>query len=537
MANTVMAKMAVQIAANTAEFNKALTKTSKDISNFTNNIKNVAGSIGIAFGVQQIGSFTLEVTKLAGEADGVRRAFVKFKDSQKLLQDLKGATGGTVAELELMKRTVQATNFGISLGSLPKLLEFAAVRAQQTGQSVDYLVDSIVTGIGRKSPLILDNLGISAVALKEKLQGVSIAEASVGQVADAVGKIAGDSLKQMGSLADTAATKMQKLSADWVNLKVTIGEAIQPIATFGLKFVTDFIAILQGVKPPMLELALSMDKFNKAQPKGDEFIEQYGELEKAAEASGKKLVLLTDSATGLRKVMIDPRTPMSKPINDLIPPLLTIDQILERIQKRYDNLNSIARKAFETPLTVGERPSASGTLVDPEFLKIDVEGVVKKLKTLPPQFRAVQEEMIEISGLIVGGIVDIATAFGEAAVTGAHDFGRTFLRALGRFAQQFGALLISIGIGEKFLKKGTPGQKIAAGVALVILGSAVSRLMANKPSMGGDGGGSGESTFYRPTVASSSFSDINITGRLVGEGSSLIAIIENAEKSNGRRKA
>lgn len=540
MANTVMAKMAVQIAANTAEFNKALTKTSKDISSFTNNIKNTINTLGIAFGVQQIGSFTLEVTKLAGEADGVRRAFVKFKESQKLLQDLKTATGGTVSELELMKRTVQATNFGISLGSLPKLLEFAAVRAQQTGQSVDYLVDSIVTGIGRKSPLILDNLGISAVALKEKLDGVSIAEASVGQVADAVGKIAGDSLKQMGSLADTAATKMQKLAADWVNLKVKMGEVIEPVATFGIKFVTDFIAILQGTKPPLLELALAMDKFNKAQPHGEEFLKQYGELEKAAEAAGKKLVLLTDSATGLRKVMVDPRTPLSKPIEDTIKPALTLDQILESIQKRYDKLNSLARKAFEAPLKVDELPSATGSLVDPDFLKIDVKGIVSNFKVLQSELKPVvqdiSDQFVDVTGLVVGGIADIANAFGEAT-TGNIKFGDAILRSLAGFAQQFGALLIATGIAEISFKKFKGPAMIAAGAALVALGGAIKGSIANRPNLSGGGGSGGG--FNSQYASALTFSNGERLPSIILEarGASLVSVTTEQNRRDTRIRA
>src|SRR5690606_23630638 len=119
-------------------------------------------------------------------------------------------------------RAVQASNFDISLSALPRLLEFASIRAQQTGQSVDYLVDSIITGIGRKSPLILDNLGISAVALKDKLNGVSVAAASVGEVADAVGRIAEENLKKMAGFSDNAATKTQKLAAEWENFKVQL---------------------------------------------------------------------------------------------------------------------------------------------------------------------------------------------------------------------------------------------------------------------------------------------------------------------------
>lgn len=150
-------------------------------------------------------------------------------------------------------------------------------------------------------------------------------------------------------------------------------------------------------------------------------------------------------------------------------------------------------------------------------------------------FKEMAEEAINISGLLVSGIVDIASAFGEAAVTGAQDFGKAFIRSLGRFAQQFGALLIATGIGEKALKFGGPGAKIAAGVALVAIGGAISALMSQKPSL--SGGGEGGSSFNRVSVAGQSFSDINITGRLYGEGSQLIAVIDNAKNSNGRRRA
>lgn len=231
--SSVLAKMAVEISANNAKFGAALEKSQRDLNKFSKNVTNVAKTIGIAFGVREVASFTLEVSKLAGEADGVRAAFNKLPSSIKLMDDMKRATGGTVSELELMKRAVQAANFDISLEALPKLLEFASVRAQQTGESVDYLVNSIVVGIGRKSKLILDNLGISAVQLDKELQGVSISSATVGQVAEAVGRIAGRSLEDQGRLADTTSTKLQALSASWVNFKVAVGDAANSTGILG----------------------------------------------------------------------------------------------------------------------------------------------------------------------------------------------------------------------------------------------------------------------------------------------------------------
>jgi hypothetical protein len=233
VAETILAKMAVQISANTAELKKALSSTSNDLKSFQANAMKLAGTVGVAFGVSEVLNFGFEISKLAGEAEGVQRAFDKLPQSTQLMIDLKDATKGTVSELDLMKRSVQAANFGISLKALPDLLEFAAVRAQQTGQSVDYLVDSIVTGIGRKSALILDNLGISAVELKKNLNGVSLEAATVGQVAEAVGKISSDALKTMGELSENASTKVQRLAQSWENTKVAMGEAANEAGLLG----------------------------------------------------------------------------------------------------------------------------------------------------------------------------------------------------------------------------------------------------------------------------------------------------------------
>lgn len=233
MAETVLAKLAVQIAANTAEFNKALNRTEANFKSFTGGITKLAGTLGIAFGVEQVASFAFEVAKLAGEAEGVSAAFDKLPNSVRLLEQLKEATEGTVSELDLMKRTVQASNFGIALESLPELLRFAAIRAQQTGQSVDYLVDSIITGIGRKSPLILDNLGISAVRLKEQFNGASLEAQNIGDVAKAVGRIAGEELTKMGDFSINTASQVQQLNAEWENFKVQIGNAANGTSLFG----------------------------------------------------------------------------------------------------------------------------------------------------------------------------------------------------------------------------------------------------------------------------------------------------------------
>lgn len=159
--------------------------------------------------------------KAFSDLEGVRIAFNRLNDP-KLLDNLRKATKGTTSDLELMQATVRAEKFGLSTNALPTLLEYAGRVAKDTGQEVNYLVDSIVTGIGRKSPLILDNLGISASQLKAELGGATFEAASVATVTEAVGRIAAKELAKMGKDTKT-------LSESWLQVKTAINNSMGKI--------------------------------------------------------------------------------------------------------------------------------------------------------------------------------------------------------------------------------------------------------------------------------------------------------------------
>jgi len=123
--------------------------------------------------IRGLTDLAIHAKELADSAKGVVPAFERL-DRPGLLRNLVESTGGTVSNLELMRQAVRASNFEIPVKNLGKLFQFAAIRAKETGESVDFLVNSIISGIGRKSPLILDNLGISAVRLRKELKGVGV---------------------------------------------------------------------------------------------------------------------------------------------------------------------------------------------------------------------------------------------------------------------------------------------------------------------------------------------------------------------------
>lgn len=159
--------------------------------------------------------------EMAETADGVTKAF-KDMDQPDLLDNLRKATKGTVNDVQLMTAAVQAKDFRIPLEDLGKYLQFAQLKAQQTGQSVDYMTNSIVTGLGRKSPMILDNLGISAAEISEKTK-------ETGDFMKAVASIVDNQLAEAGDTYISAADKAAQKTAEWENAQRRLGEQLLPL--------------------------------------------------------------------------------------------------------------------------------------------------------------------------------------------------------------------------------------------------------------------------------------------------------------------
>lgn len=159
--------------------------------------------------------------EMAETADGVTKAF-KDMDQPDLLENLRKATKGTVNDVQLMTAAVQAKDFRIPLEDLGKYLEFAQLKAQQTGQSVDYMTNSIVTGLGRKSPLILDNLGISAAEISEKTK-------ETGDFMKAVAEIVDNQLAEAGETYISAADRAAQKTVELQNAQKALGDEILPL--------------------------------------------------------------------------------------------------------------------------------------------------------------------------------------------------------------------------------------------------------------------------------------------------------------------
>ena len=197
--------------------------------------------------VNETATMIKQGVELARQGEGIRIAFERLGRGD-ILQGLREATHGTVTDLELMKAAVKFNDFKLPVEELGTMLAFAQQKAKDTGQSVDYMVDSIVTGLGRKSLMILDNLGLSANEIKERMK-------QTGDMTKAVGQIIREQMAKAGDYVETAADRAAQANVSLQNKMEELGRKFAPIEEASNQLWTSMkIGILDIVGGPLAQL-------------------------------------------------------------------------------------------------------------------------------------------------------------------------------------------------------------------------------------------------------------------------------------------
>lgn len=203
------------------------------MSEFTGMLQVFAGNMltNAAMGLAStIGEVVKRSSELALQAEGIQIAFERLGRGD-ILDGLREATHGTVSDLELMKAAVRFNDFKLPLDELGTMLAFAQQKAKDTGQSLDYMVESIVLGLGRQSKPIMDNLGISAKELSEKMK-------ETGDFTKAAAAIIKEQMEKAGDYVETAADRAALSTVALQNEMTKLGTIMRD--TFGYTGWTEF---------------------------------------------------------------------------------------------------------------------------------------------------------------------------------------------------------------------------------------------------------------------------------------------------------
>jgi len=267
-----LAELIVELVAKTDKFTKSMEGVKKDTKGLTDVLGGVAkgagkgmagafkiaagAAVGLAGGIVAAGGALTKLALNAAPLQGIGQSFDNL--SQKFgvsLDAMKEAAGGTVSDFDLMRKanvalTGAGEDFGREFGkNIPNLLRAARAAAKATGQDVDFLFESLVTGIKRGSPLLIDNTGLVLKATEAneamaKSLGKSVKEltSEEKQIAllNATVEAGNNLVNDMGGLNVTAAEGIAQAKAQFKNFTDQLGVA--------------FLPVIEALLPPLMDL-------------------------------------------------------------------------------------------------------------------------------------------------------------------------------------------------------------------------------------------------------------------------------------------
>jgi len=242
-------------------------------------ITNIAKAVGNAF--VSLGQKIFDASLKASEFKEVKKAFTSLANSQgedanRMLNKMRELSLGTISDLKLMKNANTALLLGLPVDKFGDMLQIARASSKATGQSMEFMLQSIVVGLGRGSKLILDNLGIIVDTNAAYEEFARTVNKTASELTDAqkkqafinkameVGKKNADIL---GSSQLSLVDRVAKANASLENLTVTMGNVFGPMVskvTIALGEYADAfnLAFKSANRTKVEEMALLIAKLN-----------------------------------------------------------------------------------------------------------------------------------------------------------------------------------------------------------------------------------------------------------------------------------
>ena len=250
---------------------KGAQKAKQELKGVDGTIKSIGKSalkVGAAFyAAKGLITGMSRMIELAGEFQKVDRGFKNLSASagfsSQTLGKLQKATDGTMTSLQLMQQANNAMLLGIfeSEDQMAKMFDAAQRLSSALGQTTEFGIESLVTGLGRQSKLMLDNLGIIIdveKANKDYAEALGISSRNLTDVqrkqafVNAAMASANTLVSQLGeeqlTLADNILQMKTSIDQAITALGITFAPVIADVAK-GVTFLTEkFGGLVQKVK-------------------------------------------------------------------------------------------------------------------------------------------------------------------------------------------------------------------------------------------------------------------------------------------------
>jgi len=231
-----------------------LNQSKELISSFANTIKGAMDTVVqmVESGIQALIKFGKKIMELgtaSARFDSMRDSFNKMSaefgaTGQQLVAAMGEATQGMLKDSEMISSGMTAMMLiskeamGDVTETLPMMAKIATAASRALGTSVDYMFGSIARGIGRASPMILDNLGMiikltdvydaAADALGKTRKELTTVEKQTALVNEVM-RQGNAYVENLGISTGGLATKQKQLTTNLANFRDVMGQAVMPM--------------------------------------------------------------------------------------------------------------------------------------------------------------------------------------------------------------------------------------------------------------------------------------------------------------------
>lgn len=228
----------------------------------------VAAGVLIADVVNGVTAAATSSLELGAQMQTLRASFEQMKNQtggvSLSLDELRAATRGTVSDVDLLTTANKAMSLGLPTDDLGDLMAAAMKLGRVMGIDTLSAVDSLATGIGRQSKLILDNLGVTfdaSEAYDWYAQKMGVSSSALDENTKKLAwqtyaiELVSERAAQLGDIQDEGVTAQEQWAASIENAQTALGEFLGPLT--GLKGAFEMViplisAVAMGVLPGLI---------------------------------------------------------------------------------------------------------------------------------------------------------------------------------------------------------------------------------------------------------------------------------------------
>ena len=207
-------------------------------------------TFAMSMGVKQLIDFSRQAAKIEGMSNAFNTLQGTTDGATIALSRLRDATNGTMNNMDLFRQANNAMVLGITKNSeeMARMFDLAQRLGRALGVDTAHAVESLVTGIGRQSRLMLDNIGI-VVKSEEAYEKYAMSLGkTTSQLTDAEKKqaflnatleAAESKVLEMGEEVLTASDAYSRFGSNVMNVMRSIGDAVNVVLVPAMNILSD----------------------------------------------------------------------------------------------------------------------------------------------------------------------------------------------------------------------------------------------------------------------------------------------------------